>query len=210
MPAPQSIIAWLRANPEHRINTGDLRRYGYGGDARENRTLFLQVGSASGRSVDLVANEAISEGIIPPPPRDWNPADWFMHHVRENKPTAEGDIARKLEAERRYWESREFPAPEIDLSDPLLSRLHLENRGLSAGDASAALGEELRRLAEPNHAGGVVLTFDRIAQGEEVEYLYALGFYEVFPGIYQHDGGNPPEPEQEPEHYRDGHQLALF
>lgn len=109
--APATLYAWLRANPAHRIRTDDLRRYGFGSGSRENATLIMQVGSPAGQSVDLVADEAIREGIIPPPPPEYNPADWFMEHVRGNRNTAEGDIEEKLRQEQNYWRKLDEQGP---------------------------------------------------------------------------------------------------
>jgi len=112
----KSLISWLRANPAHRIRTDDLCRYGFGSGSRENATLIMQVGSPAGQSVDLVADEAIREGIIPPPPPEYNPADWFMEHVRGNRNTVEGDIEEKLRQEQNYWRKldEQGPPPPLD------------------------------------------------------------------------------------------------
>lgn len=84
---PKTVRSWMRANGI-KLHSSQIAEYGFGKGSRENKSLMLQIGGGK-HSVDDVALQAISAGIIPPPPADTNPADHFMQLVKANATTVD-------------------------------------------------------------------------------------------------------------------------
>lgn len=127
-----TVRQWVR-DSKLRIESTDIDRYGFGKGSREDRALKLQVGKAGGRSVDEVAEQALADGVIPPPPRDTNLTDWFMQKIRDNAPNEM--IVPEIKPTKYGTNTIDNPAV-----DPALRKLEQEvdevfgrSRPLSAG-----------------------------------------------------------------------------
>jgi len=116
-----TVRSWLRGSGL-RIKTEDLKRYGFGEGSQENRNLILQVGAKDGVGADEAAMQAIEQGIIPPPPPEYNPADWFMEKVRNNELTLAEDERQKVISEQRKA-AEEAPPEKITDKESLAKNL---------------------------------------------------------------------------------------
>lgn len=110
---PKSVRSWINKSGL-RINTEDLKRFGFNEGSKENRNLILQVGKKDGVSADEAAQQALDEGIIPPPPADTNLTDWFMQKVRDNALTADREQQSIIDEENRH---AAIDAPQGEIVD---------------------------------------------------------------------------------------------
>lgn len=107
----KSVRGWMRQTG-NRITTDELKRHGFGEGSKENKSLILQVGSKKGMTVEEVAQQAVDDGIISPPPSNYNLADWFMEKVRANDKTLAAEQATKKREESTKSLEEELTAEE--------------------------------------------------------------------------------------------------
>lgn len=124
----KTVREWVRR--KGRISSQGLKEYGFGEGSRENQNLLLQIGSQNGAGVDELAQQAIDEGVIPPPPADTNPADWFMQQVKDDALTQDQQLA-DLERQAQERESGGETLPPLPKEKPIRSAKDLQQRFIS-------------------------------------------------------------------------------
>jgi DNA repair protein RadC len=98
-----TLRSWV--NSIGRLKQANLRAYGI--NPKEDKALFAQVAAKEGEggSIDDIAKQAIEDGLIPKPPHDKNPSDWFVEKLRENPnllTTGSGEIDSKRLLQEEY------------------------------------------------------------------------------------------------------------
>ena len=124
----KTVREWVRR--KGRISSQGLKEYGFGEGSRENQALLLQIGSQNGAGVDEMAQQAIDEGVIPPPPADTNPADWFMQQVKDDALTQEQQLA-DLERQAQERESGGEALPPLPKEKPIRGAKDLQQAFIS-------------------------------------------------------------------------------
>ena len=159
-----SLRKWVRNKGG--IKQSHLSEHGI--NWKEERGLALQVAAKKdhGNSLDDLAKTAIEEKVIPEPPNDMNPTDWFIKHLRENK-----RVGEHLEnvSDENIYKSKEYVEYTYN---------ELQKKGAIADDLSIdKFAEMLKNNKEPEkiHTGDLKVGDEFTIGGEKFKVTKHIG-----------------------------------